>query len=215
MLARPTSKTSIGKVFQDRAARFGDRSFLEFGDQQLTYREANADRQPLRGGAGRARRRPRRRRRHHAAQLTQRRADDAGRGQVRRDRRHAQLPPARRRAGAQPRPAGRQGAGRRNRPGRARSPSAAAPGSAPMTIEEMERLAATAPTTNPPSASAGAGQGHRVLHLHLGHHRPPQGQRDDPLPVAGGAGRVRRTRLAAQGVPTRCTAACRCTTTTR
>jgi fatty-acyl-CoA synthase len=42
LLARPTSKTSIGKVFQDRAARFGERVFLRFGDQQLTYREANA-----------------------------------------------------------------------------------------------------------------------------------------------------------------------------
>jgi fatty-acyl-CoA synthase len=42
LLARPTSKTSIGKVFQDRAARFGDRVFIRFGEQQLTYREANA-----------------------------------------------------------------------------------------------------------------------------------------------------------------------------
>jgi fatty-acyl-CoA synthase len=42
LLARPTSKTSIGKVFQDRAARLGDKVFLRFGDQQLTYREANA-----------------------------------------------------------------------------------------------------------------------------------------------------------------------------
>ena len=42
LLARPTSKTSIGKVFQERAARFGDRVFIRFGDQQLTYREANA-----------------------------------------------------------------------------------------------------------------------------------------------------------------------------
>ena len=42
LLARPTSKTSIGKVFQERAARFGDRVFIRFGEQQLTYREANA-----------------------------------------------------------------------------------------------------------------------------------------------------------------------------
>ncbi|WP_337777034.1 AMP-binding protein, partial [Mycolicibacter kumamotonensis] len=41
LLARPTSKASIGKVFQERAARFGDRVFIRFGDQQLTYREAN------------------------------------------------------------------------------------------------------------------------------------------------------------------------------
>jgi len=41
LLARSTSKTSIGKVFQDRAAKLGDKVFLRFGDQQLTYREAN------------------------------------------------------------------------------------------------------------------------------------------------------------------------------
>ncbi len=42
LLARPTSKTSIGKVFQDRAARFGDRTFIRFGDEALTYAQANA-----------------------------------------------------------------------------------------------------------------------------------------------------------------------------
>jgi fatty-acyl-CoA synthase len=41
LLAQPTSKTSIGKVFQDRAARYGDRVFIRFGDQKLSYREAN------------------------------------------------------------------------------------------------------------------------------------------------------------------------------
>ena len=40
-LARPTAKTSIGKVFQERAARYGDKLFLKFDGQQLTYREAN------------------------------------------------------------------------------------------------------------------------------------------------------------------------------
>ncbi|MCW2593332.1 MAG: acyl-CoA synthetase (AMP-forming)/AMP-acid ligase [Mycobacterium sp.] len=39
--ARPTAKTSIGKVFQERAARYGDKLFIQFEDQQLTYREAN------------------------------------------------------------------------------------------------------------------------------------------------------------------------------
>ncbi|MDT5336324.1 MAG: fatty-acyl-CoA synthase, partial [Mycobacterium sp.] len=39
--ARPTAKTSIGKVFQERAARYGDKTFIKFDDQQLTYREAN------------------------------------------------------------------------------------------------------------------------------------------------------------------------------
>jgi fatty-acyl-CoA synthase len=42
LLPQPNSKRSIGTVFQERAARYGDRVFLKFGDQQLTYREANA-----------------------------------------------------------------------------------------------------------------------------------------------------------------------------
>ncbi|MEB3981232.1 long-chain-acyl-CoA synthetase FadD6 [Mycobacterium sp. 663a-19] len=42
LLAFPNSKKSIGTVFADRAARYGDRVFLRFGDQQLTYRDANA-----------------------------------------------------------------------------------------------------------------------------------------------------------------------------
>ena len=42
LLAQPSSKKSIGTVFQERAARYGDRVFLRFGDQQLTYRDANA-----------------------------------------------------------------------------------------------------------------------------------------------------------------------------
>ena len=40
-LARPSAKTSIGKVFQDRAARYADKVFLKFDDQEITYREAN------------------------------------------------------------------------------------------------------------------------------------------------------------------------------
>ncbi|OBK78152.1 long-chain-acyl-CoA synthetase FadD6 [Mycobacterium sp. 1164985.4] len=39
--ARPSAKTSIGKVFQERAARYGDKVFLRFGDDEVTYREAN------------------------------------------------------------------------------------------------------------------------------------------------------------------------------
>jgi fatty-acyl-CoA synthase len=42
LLAQPGSKKSIGTVFADRAARHGDRVFLRFGDQQITYRDANA-----------------------------------------------------------------------------------------------------------------------------------------------------------------------------
>src|SRR6201999_3139121 len=40
--AQPNFKISIGKIFQDRAERYGDRIFLRFGEQQLSYREANA-----------------------------------------------------------------------------------------------------------------------------------------------------------------------------
>jgi fatty-acyl-CoA synthase len=42
LLVRPNSKKSIGTVFQDRAARFGDRVFVRSGDRELTYRDANA-----------------------------------------------------------------------------------------------------------------------------------------------------------------------------
>lgn len=42
LLAQPGSKKSIGTVFADRAARYGDRIFLRMGDQKLTYRDANA-----------------------------------------------------------------------------------------------------------------------------------------------------------------------------
>ncbi|MBV9513477.1 MAG: AMP-binding protein, partial [Mycobacteriaceae bacterium] len=40
-LAHPSAKTSIGKVFQDRAARHGDRVFVKFEDEEVTYRDAN------------------------------------------------------------------------------------------------------------------------------------------------------------------------------
>jgi fatty-acyl-CoA synthase len=39
--ARRSAKTSIGKVFQNRAARYGDQVFIRFDDETLTYREAN------------------------------------------------------------------------------------------------------------------------------------------------------------------------------
>ncbi len=42
LLVGPNSKASIGKVFQHRAARFGDRVFVRFGAERLTYRAANA-----------------------------------------------------------------------------------------------------------------------------------------------------------------------------
>src|SRR6202048_897702 len=39
--ARPSAKTSIGKVFQDRAIRYADKVFIKFGDEKITYRQAN------------------------------------------------------------------------------------------------------------------------------------------------------------------------------
>jgi fatty-acyl-CoA synthase len=39
--ARPSAKTSIGRVFQERAARHADKIFIKFDDRELTYREAN------------------------------------------------------------------------------------------------------------------------------------------------------------------------------
>lgn len=39
--ARPSAKTSIGKVFQERAAKYADKTFLRFEDQEISYREAN------------------------------------------------------------------------------------------------------------------------------------------------------------------------------
>ncbi|MEZ0341875.1 long-chain-acyl-CoA synthetase FadD6 [Mycobacterium sp. pV006] len=39
--ARPSAKTSIGKVFQDRAEQYADNVFLRFEDREITYREAN------------------------------------------------------------------------------------------------------------------------------------------------------------------------------
>jgi len=39
--ARPSAKTSIGKVFQDRAAQYSNNVFLKFEDREITYGEAN------------------------------------------------------------------------------------------------------------------------------------------------------------------------------
>jgi fatty-acyl-CoA synthase len=41
LLARPTAKTSIGKVFQERAEHYGDHAFIKFGDETVRYRQAN------------------------------------------------------------------------------------------------------------------------------------------------------------------------------
>ena len=153
LLAQPTSKTSIGKVFQDRAARYGDRVFIRFGEQQLSYREANAT-------ANR-----------YAAVLA---ARGVGRGDVvgimlRNSPNTVLMMLAAVKCGAI--------AGMLNYHQRGEVlahslglldakalvaesdlvdavDECGGAGVEPMTIEEMERLAATAPTANPPSASA-------------------------------------------------------------
>ncbi len=40
-LIRPSAKISIGRVLEDRAARHGDRVFIRYEDEAVTYREAN------------------------------------------------------------------------------------------------------------------------------------------------------------------------------
>ena len=40
-LARGSAKSSIGRVFQERAARYGDHIFIRFEDEALTYHDAN------------------------------------------------------------------------------------------------------------------------------------------------------------------------------
>lgn len=153
LLARPTSKASIGKVFQDRAARYGDRVFLRFGEQQLTYAEANAT-------ANR-----------YAAVLA---ARGVGHGDVvgivlRNSPNAVLMMLAVVKCGAV------AGMINYHQRGEVLAHSlglldakvlvaesdlvdviseCGAPGAEPLTIEELERLAATAPTTNPPSASA-------------------------------------------------------------
>ena len=41
LLAQPDSRASIGKVFAERAARYGDKTFLRYGDEKISYSEAN------------------------------------------------------------------------------------------------------------------------------------------------------------------------------
>src|SRR6201991_4458252 len=151
--AQPNFKVSIGKIFQDRAERYGDRIFIRFGEQQLTYREANA-------AANR-----------YAAVLA---ARGVGRGDVvgimlRNSPNAVLMMLAAVKCGAV--------AGMLNYHQRGEVlahsiglleakalvvesdfvdavDECGAATIAPTTIEEMERLSATAPTTNPPSASA-------------------------------------------------------------
>jgi fatty-acyl-CoA synthase len=151
--AQPNFKISIGKIFQDRAERYGDRIFLRFGDHQVTYREANA-------AANR-----------YAAVLA---ARGVGRGDVvgimlRNSPNAVLMMLAAVKCGAV---AGmlnyhQRGDVLAHSIGLLEAKALVVESDfvdavdecggatiAPTTIEEMERLAATAPTTNPPSASA-------------------------------------------------------------
>jgi fatty-acyl-CoA synthase len=153
LLARPTSKTSIGKVFQERAARFGDRVFIRFGGQQLTYREANATANRYAAvlaarGVGRG----------DAVAIMLRNSPDAVlmmlavvkcgaiAGMLNYHQRGEVLAHSLGLLDAKVLVAESDLVGAIDDCG--------APDAAPVTIEEMQRLAATAPTTNPASASA-------------------------------------------------------------
>ena len=172
LLPQSNSKASIGKVFQDRAARYGDRVFLRFGDAQLTYREANAT-------ANR-----------YAAVLA---ARGVGRGDVvgimlRNSPNAVLMMLATVKCGAI--------AGMLNyhQRGEVLSHSlglldakvlvaeadliepveeCGGPNIVPTTIEEMETPGGHRAHHQPAVGVSRAGQGHRVLHLHVGHHRPP------------------------------------------
>ena len=153
-LARPTAKTSIGKVFQERAARYGDKVFIKFGDEASDLPGGQRDGQPLRRGARRARRRPRRRRRRHAAQLAALGAADARRGQVRRRRRACSTTTSAARCW-------RTASGCSSAKAVVAETDFIEPISESdadtdglMTLDELQQLAATAPATNPAATSA-------------------------------------------------------------
>src|ERR1700755_2574889 len=100
-LVRGSAKKSIGRVFQDRAARYPDHVFIRFDDEGLTYREANETVN------------------RYAATLAEfgaNAARDARGGQTRRDRRNAEPQAAGQRAGTQRRAVACQGDRRRGGP---------------------------------------------------------------------------------------------------
>ena len=189
-MARPTAKTSIGKVFQDRAARYADKVFLS-SRTAADLPRGQRDRQPLRGGAGRAR---------------------VGHGDVvgvmlRNSPQTVLLMLAAVKCGAI---AGMLNYHQRgdvlkhsiglldakavvaetdfdradHRKRRRHHRADDARGAGPARCDR--------PDPGPRDDGRGAGQGQGVLHLHVGHHGHAEGQRDDPLPMAARAGRLRR-----------------------
>ncbi len=195
--ARPSAKTSIGKVFQDRAASLRRQAVPQVRGPGAHLPGGQRDRQPLRGRARRSRSRQGRRRRHHAAQLARPGDAHAGGRQVRRDLRDAELQPAWRRALPQPRVAVREGRHRRprlRRPDQGERRRHRRSGDA-RRVQEARRNGADG---EPGYRFSRARQGQGVLHLHVGHHRHAQGQHHDALPVAARAGRLRRPRHAVE-----------------
>ena len=201
MLATPNSNKSIGTVFQDRAARYGGRVFLRFGDQQLTYRDANA-------AANR-----------YAAVLA---ARGVGHGDVvgimLRNSPNAvltMLAAVKRGAVAGMLNYHQRGEVLAHSLGLLDAKVLIAETDLVSAVTECGGTGARDADGRRPGAVrrersrgqpgdgvGGAGQRHRVLHLHLGDHRIPEGQLDDAPPLAEGAGGVRRAGLAAQSSDT-------------
>ena len=192
---RGSAKKSIGRVFQDRAARYPDHVFIRFDDEGLTYREANETVN------------------RYAATLAER---GVGRGDVvgvimHNSARTLLVMLAAVKLGAI--------AGMLNHKQRGNVlahsvgllhakvivgedllsavDESEAEVADTVTIDELDRLSADAPTDNPAVTSSVLAKD-RVLHLHLRHHRRPEGQCHDALPVAARDGWVRRHRHAVE-----------------
>ena len=197
-MARPTAKTSIGKVFQDRAARYGRQRL-----HQVRRRAAHLPTRPTRRSTGTPRCSPR--------AVSDTATSSASCCATRRSRCCSCSPwssAAPSRACSTTTSAARcsrtasgcssaDGGRRRDRSDRAdhRERRRDRPGL--MTVDELQQLAATAPTHQSGCHRRRAGQGQGLLHLHVGHHGDAEGQRHDALPLAARAGRIRRPRHAA------------------
>ena len=195
--ARPSAKTSIGKVFQDRAAHYGDKVFLKFEDQEVTYREANETVN------------------RYAAVLA---ARGVGHGDVvgimlRNSPEPVMLMLAAVKCGAI------SGMLNYNQRGDVLKHSlgllsatvlvadpdfvdpineCGADTEGLVTLDEFKKLAETAPTENPPTASAVLAKDKAFYIFTSGTTGHAEGQHHDALPVAAGAGRLRRSRDAAE-----------------
>ena len=196
-LARPSAKTSIGKVFQDRAARYADKLFLKFEDREITYGEANDTVN------------------RYAAVLA---ARGVGPGDVvgimlRNSPEPVLLMLAAVKCGAI---SGMLNYNQRDDVLKhslgllsaavivadtefvEHITESGADTDGLMTLDEVTRLAETAPTTNPATTSAVLAKDKAFYIFTSGTTGHAQGQRDDPLPMAAGAGRLRRPGHAAE-----------------